>query len=339
MLRTTHFSELLLAVACAALLLMSASAAFGEIPQRMHYQGYLALANGEPVDCLDPATCSQPVDLTFRIYSDATADALLWEEDHLGVVVNAGMFSVTLGEDTPITLDLLEGPAFLGIEVNGNEELEPRQELTTAAWAMRCMEAGNAANLGGIAAADYVTGAAAAEANDALQAQITASQGEITTAQAQIASLEEKLAALEEAIAQGGSSGGGGDDPNAPLINGVHTITECNDDGGIVTEIPGPENLCRFAAASCPSGWTQLDNWCTTQSASAGGQFTGFVQACQQLNQSPSSCSVSGHPFLDQPPSTCCGKNVYGDIDGNGKPVCYPQQKCATSPIVEIGCF
>ena len=90
MLRTTHFSELLLAVACAALLLMSASAAFGEIPQRMHYQGYLALANGEPVDCLDPATCSQPVDLTFRIYSDATADALLWEEDHLGVVVMGG---------------------------------------------------------------------------------------------------------------------------------------------------------------------------------------------------------------------------------------------------------
>ena len=153
---------------------MRASAAFGEIPQRMHYQGYLAFANGLPVECLEPTTCPQPVDLTVRIYSDPLADALLWEEDHFGVVVVGGMFNLTLGESVPITPDLLEGPAFLGVEVNGNEEMQPRQELLSAPWALRCMAADDATHLGGIHALDYVTNAAAATTEGALQAQITA---------------------------------------------------------------------------------------------------------------------------------------------------------------------
>ena len=117
-------------------LLLIASATQAQVPERMHYQGQLTLANGDLVECADPATCSQPIDLTFRIYSDPVADALLWEEDHLGVVVLGGTFNVTLGSSVPLTPDLLEGPAFLGVEVNGSEELQPRQELVSAAFAM-----------------------------------------------------------------------------------------------------------------------------------------------------------------------------------------------------------
>jgi hypothetical protein len=155
-----------------ATLLWSLSIAEAQVPQRMHYQGYLTLANGDPVECADPATCSAPVDLTFRIYSDANADALLWEEDHLEVIVVGGVFNVTR----------------------------------------------------------------------------------------------------------------------------------------------------------------------TTQSTSAGGEIFTNAQSCQLLGISPTTCSASGHPFLDQPPSTCCATNVVGDAP-NGKPTCFPQQTCATTPIVEIGCF
>jgi hypothetical protein len=122
----------------------------------MHYQGFLTTATGIPVECLDPATCDEPVDLTFRIYADPVADVLLWEEDVLGVVVTGGLFNVILGETDPLTPDIFNGPAFIGVEVNGNEELKPRQEVVSAAFALRCAEALNAQLLGGLPADDYV---------------------------------------------------------------------------------------------------------------------------------------------------------------------------------------
>ena len=155
-------------VAALSLVLVLASSAtvVAQVPERMHYQGYLTTTSGDPIECLDPATCSEPVDMTFRIYSDANADALLWEEDHLEVVVVGGVFNVTLGSEVPITPDLLAGPAFLGVEINGNEELEPRQELVSAAFSLRCVEALNAAKLGGVEAEGYATDATAESLQD-----------------------------------------------------------------------------------------------------------------------------------------------------------------------------
>jgi len=122
----------------------------------MHYQGFLTTASGVPIECLDPATCDEPIDITFRIYADPVADALLWEEDQLGVVVTGGVFNVILGSTDPLTPDLFAGPAFLGVEVNGNEELKPRQEIVSTAFALRCAEALNAQQLGGLTPEDYV---------------------------------------------------------------------------------------------------------------------------------------------------------------------------------------
>jgi hypothetical protein len=268
--------------------------------------------------------------MTFRIYSDPIADALLWEEDHLDVIVVGGVFSVMLGGEIAITPDLLEGPAFLGVEINGNEELEPRQELVSTAFSLRCVEALNAAKLGGVEAEGYVTNAAADATELALQSQIT--------------SLEAKLTALEELVAQGGSSGGG---DNPPLVNGVHTATECQDAGGIVTEITGPDLLCRFAAPTCPADWAKLGNWSTTQTAVCTGSVGGFASACGAAG----TCSALGHPFLDEPPATCCAGNVCGvmteDPQSGPSYACKPYNfcgglspsNCCTSTTLEVGCF
>ena len=78
-------------------LLLLPCLATAQVPERMHYQGFLTTASGIPIECIDPATCDSPVDLTFRIYADPIADVLLWEEDVLGVVVIGGSFNVTLG--------------------------------------------------------------------------------------------------------------------------------------------------------------------------------------------------------------------------------------------------
>jgi len=137
-------------------ILLFAFQARAQVPERMHYQGFITTTTGLPVDCLNPATCDVPMDMTFRIYADPFADALLWEEDHVGVSVVGGVFNITLGEIEPLTPQLFSGPSFLGIEINGNEELEPRQEIVSAAYALRSNDAVNAENLGGIAAADFV---------------------------------------------------------------------------------------------------------------------------------------------------------------------------------------
>jgi hypothetical protein len=153
---TPDFSRLLRACIGVVALLLFAFEAQAQVPERMHYQGFITTTSGFPVDCLNPATCDVPMDMTFRIYADPFADALLWEEDHLDVSVVGGVFNITLGEIEPLTPQVFSGPSFLGIEINGNEELEPRQEIVSAAYALRSNDAVNAQNLGGIAAEDFV---------------------------------------------------------------------------------------------------------------------------------------------------------------------------------------
>ena len=70
---------------------------FAETPARIHYNGYLSNAVGEAVDCADPLQCADTFDFTFRLYSDATSNAVLWEETHSAVPIYSGSFSVVLG--------------------------------------------------------------------------------------------------------------------------------------------------------------------------------------------------------------------------------------------------
>jgi len=153
---TAHVQWQAAASALLVAVLGFAPSAEAQVPERMHYQGYLTTASGEPVECLDPATCDVPMDMTFRIYADPIADVLLWEEDQLGVIVAGGVFNVILGATDPLTPEIFNGPAFLGIEVNGNEELQPRQEVVSSAFALRCAEANDAVLLGGLTPESYV---------------------------------------------------------------------------------------------------------------------------------------------------------------------------------------
>ena len=305
------------------LLMALAHNASAQVPERMHYQGQLTLANGDLVECADPAPCSQPIALTFRIYSDPVADALLWEEDHLGVVVLGGTFNVTLGSSVPLTPDLLEGPAFLGVEVNGNEELQPRQELVSAAFAMRCHEALNAASLGGVPANGFLTADAV---NDAIDASTT-------SLQEQIEALNTKVLELEELLSQGE---GGGEGPAEPtvLVNEVHTSDDCVQAGGITTPIENAQFLCRFQGSSCPSGWSQFQQWSATSSTvCAGTSFNGCPGA--------GTCGISGHPFANSGTGSCCTNNSCQVDDPVNGVECLSNCShiCFNNRIIEIGCF
>lgn len=79
-------------------------------------------------------------DMTFRIYNVETGGLPLWEETHLDVSVNKdkGEFKVILGNIDPVynPLDLkFDEDYWLGIEVENEGEIEPREKMTSVGYA------------------------------------------------------------------------------------------------------------------------------------------------------------------------------------------------------------
>lgn len=115
------------------------------VPHLISYQGRLTDASGNPL------TGSYAV--TFRIYDAETAGSMLWEETHLGVVVEKGLFSVFLGGVAALNVTF-DRPYFLEIKV-GTEVMTPRQKVTSAAYALRSEKAENADAVGGMASSSF----------------------------------------------------------------------------------------------------------------------------------------------------------------------------------------
>jgi hypothetical protein len=150
------------------------SSASAEVPQQLHYNGYLTNAVGDPVDCPDAIQCDTDHDLTFRIYESPDEGAVLWEESHSGVPLFNGSFTLLLGSVTPISAETISGSLWLGIKVNDQPEMSPRQKIVSAAFALRAarsdqaQEAVNATQLGGMDATDYATQTAVVELQTSL---------------------------------------------------------------------------------------------------------------------------------------------------------------------------
>ena len=139
-----------------------------DVPEQMHYNGYLTNAVGEAVDCPDVLQCADVYNFTFRIYATSQGGVPIWEEVHDSIPLYGGSFHARLGNINPITPSLLSGTAWLALQINDNPEMGPRQKLVSAAYAIKAAqadsanEAYNAEQLGGVDAADYATQSAIA---------------------------------------------------------------------------------------------------------------------------------------------------------------------------------
>ena len=100
------------------------------VPQTINYQGMLKTSGGTPVN--------GAINMTFRLYSSATdtLNPALWIESQPTVTVTAGRYSVVLGSVTPINLPF-DGQYYLGVAVGTDEEMMPRQPLTSSSYAFR----------------------------------------------------------------------------------------------------------------------------------------------------------------------------------------------------------
>ena len=136
------------------------TSANAEVPQQMHYNGYLTNAVGEALDCPDAMQCGENYDITFRLYTSEESGATIWEETHPSIPIYGGSFHALLGSGSPITPELLSESVWLAVKINNNAEMMPRQKLASAAFALRAGtvdHAENAAQLGGMAPEDFAT--------------------------------------------------------------------------------------------------------------------------------------------------------------------------------------
>ena len=94
------------------------------------YQGTLSNAGGQPVNAATP--------MTFKLYTAPSGGTALWTEARAGansVPINNGLFNVLLGSVTPIDVNLLSQDLWLGISVNGDAEMSPREKLGSVPFA------------------------------------------------------------------------------------------------------------------------------------------------------------------------------------------------------------
>lgn len=99
------------------------------VPGVVSYQGTL-------IDNNTSEGYTGSVDITFRIYTAETGGAALWEEQHT-VTVTEGLFQVNLGSITPFTTDIWNNdPLYLGVQVNGDAEMMPREIINATPLAV-----------------------------------------------------------------------------------------------------------------------------------------------------------------------------------------------------------
>ncbi len=84
---------------------------------------------------LEGTAIQESLEVTFRIYESETGGDPLWEETRL-VGFENGVYTVALGETVPFPSDLFDKETlFLGIQIDGDSEMTPRQGLFAVPWA------------------------------------------------------------------------------------------------------------------------------------------------------------------------------------------------------------
>jgi hypothetical protein len=160
-------------VLLAALMPALASAQAQPVPSRFGYQGRLVDGGGAPLNGVHQ--------VKFTIYKAAKGGTPLWDETQKLALTN-GFYSTFLGAVKPLPVNydssLFDGSdLYLGVMVDGTDELAPRQQIGAVvyalrtAWAARATEADHAKESDHAAAATNATNAVnATNATNAIRA-------------------------------------------------------------------------------------------------------------------------------------------------------------------------
>jgi hypothetical protein len=118
-------------------IVMLSTVALADVPGLINYQGTLTDEYGVAMDTT--------VSMTFSIYTDSTGGAQVWTESQLAVTVSSGLFNVLLGSVNTIPDTVFHGISrWLGVQVEGEPEMTPRQRIVAVGYAFRTAEADSA---------------------------------------------------------------------------------------------------------------------------------------------------------------------------------------------------
>ena len=109
---------------CCALMWGNACA---DAPKTLNYQGYLTDGAGTPVNGARS--------MVFKLYTVPSAGAPLWSETQPAVTVTNGIYQTILGSVNALNLTF-DQTYYLGVAVGGDPEMVPRQQLTSAPYAL-----------------------------------------------------------------------------------------------------------------------------------------------------------------------------------------------------------
>ena len=149
--------------------LVFVASASAEVPQQLHYNGYLTNAVGEPVDCPDAIQCAESFQMSFRIYNSEDSGSPIWTELEVDVPIYNGSFHVVLGDAIALDAAVLNGQTWVGVKINEHEEMIPRQKLLSAAYAIRAGTVDNAESLNGLSAEDFALATSLTELETAVE--------------------------------------------------------------------------------------------------------------------------------------------------------------------------
>lgn len=122
--------------------------AAGPVPTTVAYQGFLTDVRGTPVP-------NGARTITFRLYGSPTGGTALWQETQT-LATDRGVFNAMLGSASAFGNAFDTAPLYLGVQLAGEAELRPRQQLAATPFALR---AANADALGGAPASAFVRNA------------------------------------------------------------------------------------------------------------------------------------------------------------------------------------
>lgn len=101
--------------------------ACADAPKTLNYQGYLTDGSGAPVN--------GSRSMVFKLYTVPSAGAPLWSETQPDVAVTNGIYQTILGTVNALNL-AFDQTYYLGVAVGVDPEMVPRQQLTSAPYAL-----------------------------------------------------------------------------------------------------------------------------------------------------------------------------------------------------------
>jgi len=124
-------------IALTAIYMIFTVIAFAEVPNMISYQGRLTDDAGSPVADGDYT-------IVFNIYNTKILVGMVLWTDTMTVTTSEGLFTVLLGEETPLSPDIFNGTTkYLGTTIVGEEEMSPRTPIVSVPYAMVAGSAGS----------------------------------------------------------------------------------------------------------------------------------------------------------------------------------------------------